>query len=214
MNISSRSVRLLLPALSVPTFLVLAAFAATAPKGEFTPSTVSEAVPQQATDKDESSEWAQCQTYCSPTKPGTSVAEFRWRVSEQPLGVRELAKRKASELIQVSVYKDGFDRGSYAQIAPVGVARSFAMKSKRRTPGLSRLVLADVATTQQRNKRGFRMLDAADESGEWAVARIEGLEPGLVYFWRLQGNTAGATSDTVVRCQAATCPVDSGPRRR
>lgn len=209
MIVSTRSLRFKLP-FFLTALLLLAAFKVTDSNSE-TRSAITIAEYQ---DQEEDFEWAQCESYCSPTKPGTSVAEFRWRVSPQPLSARDLARRKASERIQVTVYKDGFERGYYAEVMPVGTARKFAMRTPRRRPGLSALVLADVATTQEKNKPGFRLLQMPDQSGEWAVARVEGLEAGLLYFWRLQGNTAGATPDKIVRCLAATCPVDSGPRRR
>ncbi len=173
-------------------------------------------IPQQLADKGEDTQWAQCESYCDPYKPGTSIAEVRWKVSDQSLGITELKNRTAQEVIEVSVYKDGFERGLYANVSPAEGRHEFSLLSnqpaRRQLPGLNRLVLVGLTTSQSETK-GFRMLasDPAGGEGQWAVAKVEGLEPGLLYFWRVQTKNASLspTGARVVSCQAATCPVDS-----
>ena len=172
---------------------------------------------QQAGDKDETSEWAQCETYCDPYKPGTSVAEVRWRVSEGSLSTSELTARTSTEVLEVSVYKDGFERNLYANVSTSAGRHTFALTnippSQKRLPGLQRLTLVDLNTSPAETKKGFRMIaaDPAGRGGGWAVAKVEGLEPGLVYFWRVknQESSVAPGGARVVSCQAATCPVDS-----
>jgi hypothetical protein len=174
---------------------------------------------QQPGDKD-NSEWAQCETYCDPYKPGTSVAEIRWRVSPQDLTTNELIARTSDEVLEVSVYKDGFQRNLYADVQTLDGTRNFSLlnvaPAQRRIPGLDKLVLVDMNTSPQETK-GFRLLaeDPAGGGGEWAVAKVHGLQPGLLYFWRVKVRTSGTSPQgvTVISCQAATCPVDSRQRR-
>ena len=174
-------------------------------------------IPQQLADKGEDTQWAQCESYCDPYKPGTSVAEVRWKVSDESLGITELKDRTAQEVLEVSVYKDGFERGLYANITPTEGRHGFLLANtqptRRQLPGLNRLVMVGLNTSKSATK-GFRMLatDPADAGeGQWAVAKVEGLEPGLLYFWRVQTRNASLApaGARVVSCQAATCPVDS-----
>lgn len=173
-------------------------------------------IPQQLADQGEDTQWAQCESYCDPYKPGTSIAEVRWKVSDEILGLTELKNRTAQEVVEVSVYKDGFERGLYASISPTEGRHEFSLvnnqPARRQLPGLNRLVLVGLTTSRSPTK-GFRMLasDPAGGEGQWAVAKVEGLEPGLLYFWRVQTKNASlsATGARVVSCQAATCPVDS-----
>ncbi|HYX29725.1 MAG TPA: hypothetical protein VE863_14255 [Pyrinomonadaceae bacterium] len=179
-------------------------------------TTTSQPLPQQLTDKGENSEWAQCESYCDPYKPGTSIAEIRWKVADQALGVAEIKDRTAQEVIEVSVYKDGFERGLYANITPTEGRHQFSLvgsqPAHKELPGLNRLVLVGM-TTSGSPTNGFRMLadDPAGGGGQWAVAKVEGLEAGLLYFWRVQSKNANLSTSgpRVVSCQAATCPVDS-----
>ena len=213
----------LIPISPAIVILLAVAFvvATTTYKGKATASRRALTELQQPADKDVSSEWAQCETYCDPYKPGTSTAEIRWRVSPQDLNTNELLARTTDEVLEVSVYKDGFDRNLYANVQTREGIHGFSLlnvqPAQRRIPGLDRLVLIDM-TTSAGDTQGFRMMaeDPEKRGGEWAVAKVQGLRPGMVYFWRVRNRARGDAPPgvTVVRCRAAICPVDSQRRTR
>lgn len=130
----------------------------------------------------------ECTVFCSETKLRTSVAEITWPSSEESL---------SRQVLEVTVYKNGFTRGTYATLAPVQRGQKFSLQRigdrREHVRGLERLVITDVYFSKKR--------------GGLAVVRVEGLEPGLNYFWRLRSG-AGDGAPALTRCQATECPAD------
>jgi hypothetical protein len=154
-----------------------------------------------------------CESYCSAEKPGTSVMEIRWPISAAPLGAAEVKARVAQQRVDVTVYEDGFDRGLFATLPTVAPAGRFraaprpAGATARVIPGIAKLVVTDVRTSSEpAGRRHLRLAAAATPGGgEALVIRVEGLEPGLNYFWKPPDLAPGGTP---IMCQAATCPAD------
>ena len=135
----------------------------------------------------------ECRVFCSEEKLRTPVAELTWRSTEA---------RLSTSRIEVTVYKDGFQTGSYVALGSTEGARSIRLPQTRKTqeliPALTELVVVEARSSRVR-------------SGAVAV-RIEGLEPGLNYFWRVVSTTTGRQiAEGTTKCQAPVCPADMQP---
>lgn len=163
-----------------------------------------------------------CQVYCSRANPGVSVAEVTWKAADVSLGPELLEARLGQQGLDTTVYKDGFSRGVYARLLPVLRTQRFLMQSstlkdarqqQRRTPGLDRLTVTAIRPVSERSRaERAEALDpgkSKDERTALVGVQVEGLEPGLNYFWRVVIEVQGRRETSeVIRCQAPTCPVD------
>jgi len=131
----------------------------------------------------------QVEVSCSPTKIRTPIARISWEGSEETL---------QGQRLDVTVYKDGFSRGVYASLSSVRPSERFVIPRAEkalayRPPGLD-LVVSNVETSRQTRR---------------PAVVVEGLQPGLNYFWRIVAETKGlSVSSEVVRQQAPVCPAD------
>jgi hypothetical protein len=140
----------------------------------------------------QSSTQLQCEAFCSDTRVGVSVVEVTFSGTTDSLG--QLA-------LEVTIYKDGFARNRLARITPIRTGQRFTIiqpeGQRQSTPGFDRLTLTQVRV---QNDRGL------------VTARVEGLDAGLNYFWRVRpAEGTGQGTETAV-CRAAICPVDSEPQ--
>jgi hypothetical protein len=164
----------------------------------------------------------ECRVYCSKTKPRTGVAEISWKeVASARSGGAPL--KISEQQLEVTVYKYGFERGVYAKPFSIQRNQRFLLQpsnsnSQQRIPGLDQLILVDAQTSRDRSS-GARpnpdMRTLVDRPDADIIARIEGLEPGLNYYWRvpLEIEQGRVLASEVVRCKGPVCPVDlpSGP---
>ncbi|MEK7408166.1 MAG: hypothetical protein AAB225_24105 [Acidobacteriota bacterium] len=152
-----------------------------------------------------------CQSYCSPVKPGTPVIEVRWRLSPGPLAPADVRARLNQQSVDVTVYSDGFQRGLFANLPAVKPKAVFALRrpagvALKHIPGLEKLTVSDVVTSRDSNRAArLRLFVAEPGSPESVVIRVEGVDPGMNYSWRVPTLEGGRT---VVTCRAAICPVD------
>jgi hypothetical protein len=154
---------------------------------------------------------------CSAEKPRTVVASISWPLNQPAANPQALSAGMASQRLDVTTFKDGFSRGVFAQLAPIRENQPFGLApaaSASAVPSLRGLSVTRVTTLQEQlssgapNATGALMPpSASNDPARVAVVEVEGLEPGLNYYWR-------RTPDgPVVRCQAPVCPSDSrGPR--
>ena len=159
----------------------------------------------------------ECSSYCSSTKPGVSYIEVRWRLAASPMADAALKTQLAQQKLDVTVYPDGFDQGLFVRVeamqpkalfrAPVA-AGAAGDRARRPPAGLRNLILSEIGTRNTRSTEPMRLLaSAADPAGpEWVSVRMEGVEPGIEYTYRIPSGQATTT------CQAVVCPVDS-PKR-
>ena len=130
-----------------------------------------------------------CEVFCSDTRVGVSVAEVTFSGDANSL---------SQLVLEVTVYKNGFEIGRFARVSPIRAGQKFEIirpaGEAGSTPGFDTLVLTAV---RLQTDRGL------------VTARVEGLDAGLNYFWRVRpaGGSGTATETTV--CQAVECPVDS-----
>ncbi len=145
----------------------------------------------------QSSTQLQCEAFCSDTRVGVSVTEVTFSGTADSLS--QLA-------LEVTIYKDGFARNRLARITPIRAGQKFTIvlpegpqpaAQRIPTPGLDQLTLTEV---RLQSERGL------------VTVRIEGLDAGLNYFWRVRpADGSGPGTQTAV-CRAAICPVDSEPQ--
>ena len=145
----------------------------------------------------------ECKVYCSPTKLRTPIAELTWVAADKSLDRQGL---------EVTVYKNGFEKGPFARLLLIERGQKFTLQktprytSGGRTPGLDSLFITEVRTREDR---------LSQRSINIATVQVEGLEPGLNYYWRVVSKVSGKwlASKTVqaVRCQAPVCPADMQP---
>jgi hypothetical protein len=157
-----------------------------------------------------------CETRCSPDKPRTAVARITWTLPEPAGEAAAFAKRMASQNIEVTVHKDGFAKGVFARMAGANESRPSAAGAPagQSLPGLAGLVVTKVRTQRQELQEagpgGANAPLAAREAGDQSrgvVIEIEGLEPGMNYYWRVPG-ASNAESSVIARCRAPICPAD------
>jgi hypothetical protein len=155
---------------------------------------------------------------CSPDKPRTVVAEISWPLPRPAANPQALTEGLAQQTLDVTTFKDGFDKGVFAQLGSVRQNQAFTSRAAQpdvsSTASLQSLVVTKVSTLQERVSSGARGSpsdlmppSAGNDASRVVVVEIEGLEPGLNYYWRR------APGGPVVRCQAPVCPFDSRGRR-
>jgi hypothetical protein len=154
-----------------------------------------------------------CVTYCDAVRLGTSVAEIQMPLAEKPLNKAEATVALRAATLDVTTYEDGFTSGLYASL-PSLEPRAFSLKPQafmpnkiKRTPlksltGLEKLRTTIIATSVDKAVPGLRLHRNAPDAPPVVTLKVEGLEPGLEYHWRLPGQGAFGT------CEAVTCPVD------
>ena len=128
-----------------------------------------------------------CEVFCSDTRIGVSVAELTFSGD---------AGNLSQLVLEVTVYKDGFAIGRFARVSPIRAGQKFEIirppGEAGPAPGFDTLVVTAV-----RVQAGL------------VTVRVEGLDAGLNYFWRVIPTGGSGTEITV--CQAVACPVDSEP---
>jgi hypothetical protein len=151
---------------------------------------------------------ARYQAYCSSDQPGVSIAELQWPIASQGLIAPDVKAAVDRQLLEVTIYKDGFDRGLYKRIQPGRPDARFDFAKPEVTkpiPGLTNLRLTSIGTSTEKAKSELRMLSEPIPGRESMVAKVEGLEAGMRYFWRI--TSAGEIGQTIA-LTAAICPVD------
>jgi hypothetical protein len=152
---------------------------------------------------------------CSPDKPRTVIAEISWPLPQRAASRQALTEGLAQQTLDVTTFKDGFASGVFAQLAGVRENQKFASRAAQpqlsATASLQSLTVTRVTTLQDRLASGGASRTASElmppsagnDASRVVVVEIEGLEPGLNYYWRR------ASGGPVVRCQAPVCPFDS-----
>jgi hypothetical protein len=139
----------------------------------------------------------ECHMTCNLTQPRSPEANLTLiPPSSRP------AIPAGSLRLDVTIYFDGFEKGNFAILSslaqPRGCFESSGRPPNAPPPGLH------VCVTRVGNGQPSPMHDRA--------ITVQGLEPGLNYFWRVLSATAsGWITSEVVRCQAPVCPVDFQP---
>ena len=150
-----------------------------------------------------------CVTYCSPTEPGTPVAEIKWVVSNQPATAETLRKAATAQSVEAAVNEDGFERGRFVRLSSVAPQARFAPAAPQPgaapLPGLGNLSIGTVASSQEPGA-ALRLASPSEGGRENVVLQVQGLRPGLNYYWRVRAATPGQTQ--VVMCRAPICPSD------
>ena len=157
----------------------------------------------------------ECSSYCSAVRPGTSIIEVKMRVAPQALAPAALRTRVRQQKLEVTVYSEGFERGLFTVLdsvqpkalfhpAPRSAAAAAAGAPAPRLPtALTHLVVTDIATRpDQPPREPLRLAQAMAAGAEWVVVRVEGVDPGTDYIYRVPGSSATVT------CRAEVCPVD------
>jgi hypothetical protein len=150
-----------------------------------------------------------CVTYCAPDQPGTPVAEIKWVVGNQP-SASEIRRTAIQQNVEVAVNEDGFDRGRFVRLPSMNPQARFAPAGQpganaQALPGLGDLSVRAV-TSSQEPAGAMRLATPAPPGQENVVLQVQGLRPGLNYYWRVRSATPGQTQ--VVMCRAPVCPSD------
>lgn len=148
-----------------------------------------------------------CVAYCRPDQPGTPVTEIRWVVGNQPTSA-EIRRTATQQSVEVAVNEDGFERGRFARLSSANPQARFAPAQPAggtQLPGLGNLTVSAV-TSSQEPAGALRLATPAQGGQENVVVQVQGLRPGLNYYWRVRAATPGETQ--VVMCRAPVCPTD------
>ena len=155
----------------------------------------------------------ECISYCSTTRPGTVVMEVKVRLADHLLSEADLRSKIRQQGLEVTVYDEGFERGLFATVSTLKPKALFRAQTRRKMPGLERLVITDVATRLEKSAQSFLLMQPATNlemqppyettaGAEWVMIRLAGVDPGLEYTFRVSGGRS------VVTCEAAVCPVN------
>lgn len=159
----------------------------------------------------------ECISYCSPTRPGTVVLEVKVRLADRRLNEAELRAKVRQQGLEVTVYSDGFERGLFAVVSDIKPGMRFRARttagargvpSQNRIPGLEKLVITDLATRLEKAAQPLVLMQPLTQTpnkDESLTVRLEGLDPGMEYTFRVPGGRS------VVTCRAVVCPVDRIP---
>lgn len=153
------------------------------------------------------------ETYCNPISRSEPVAEIQWIATSEQI---------AQQQLDVTVFHDGFRRGLFVTVQPARAGASFAAPAPPRVvavdrrridtiPGLQNLKVVDIATPDAPSRGNLRSRVQLFRSRPWVVIRVQGLEPGLRYFWRLWPAASDQPSGAFL---APVCPADEGLGRR
>ena len=128
-----------------------------------------------------------CEVFCSDTRIGASVAELTF--SGDGASLSQL-------VLEVTVYKNGFAIGRFARVTPIRAGQKFEIVrppgEAGPAPGFDTLIITAVRL-----------------QGGLVTVRVENLDAGLNYFWRV--HPVGGSGTEIAVCQAVECPVDSEP---
>ncbi len=146
--------------------------------------------------------------FCSETRLRTSNARITWRARASALGAGVASLATATQRLETTVFKNGFDRGLFVAL-PIGdAAADRPIAAVAQAP----------AAQQQPPRRAYQIrlievnaaraaVAAADTSEMDAV--VENLEPGMNYTWRMAVDAAaGRMVSPSVSLRALVCPAD------
>ncbi|MEZ5421289.1 MAG: hypothetical protein R2708_28660 [Vicinamibacterales bacterium] len=145
--------------------------------------------------------------FCSETQLRMSNARLTWRARPSVLGAGVASLAAASQRLEATVFRNGFERGLFVTL-PIGAAAA--------DRPVAAVLQAPAAQPQQPPRRAFqiRLIEvsaartgAADTSEMDAV--VENLEPGVNYTWRMAVEAAGGRLvSPSVAVRALVCPAD------
>lgn len=140
--------------------------------------------------KSESVNELNVETFCSPTKIRTSVARLTWETTP------DFIERQQ---IEVTVFKQGFEKGIY------GTVFSIESQGKLQPPELKE---SDLIALEPVLKLRIEDVKYNEETREVSVD-VEGLEPRLIYYWRLITlSDDGRVPGNIVHVEAPICVAD------
>jgi hypothetical protein len=130
------------------------------------------------------------EAFCSETKIRTDVARVSWSADELIFDRQRL---------DVTTYKNGFEQGFFTLLCPLEEGQRFREAGNAQLPD------------RPDKQKLFLMVQKAmvDSSKNVITLEVEGLEPGLIYLWRVltfqqKGWYPGGTK----RVLAPVCPAD------
>src|SRR5437773_2803841 len=146
----------------------------------------------------------ECISYCSNIRPGIAFMEVRVRVAESPLSEASLRSKVRQQGLEVTVYSEGFERNLFATVSTIKPRAFFLAPAKpgrpaarSKIPGLQKLQITNIVTRFDKSAQTFMLQPpAGTETAEWVTVRLEGLDPGVAYSFRVAGR------QSVVTCQA------------
>jgi hypothetical protein len=154
-----------------------------------------------------------CELFCSDTKLRVSNARLRWSLTRAALTANNISNLAgASQTLEVTVYKNGFDKGLMVALPLAGA-----------TPDRPVLAVAAPQAPAQVNPQQVRAFQirlieieplraATADADAQMGAVVENLDPGVNYSWRIVINTpAGRIVSRPTTCQANVCPADLVP---
>jgi hypothetical protein len=157
-----------------------------------------------------------CEVFCSTEKLRTANARLLWPDARIRLIRRaesmEVADVEVKENIETTVFKNGFKDELYASFPttmPEGdVAPALTAEVEKSDMRAYQLHLIGVQRPSVSGRSINSLLGESLEKQE-ASAVIEGLEPGLTYYWRVRLETeSGVEISQTVSCEAPICPAD------
>ena len=148
--------------------------------------------------------------FCSETRLRTSNVRITWRAGAGALGTGVASLTGATQRLETTVFKNGFNRGLYVAL-PIGVAGA-----DQPIAAIAPTTAVQQAPPATRRAYQIRLIEvnaarvavAADGASEMDAV-VENLEPGLNYLWRMAIDAAaGRIVSPSVTVRALVCPAD------
>jgi hypothetical protein len=135
---------------------------------------------------------------------------LRTRSAGTQANASEIRRVATQQSVEAAVNEDGFDRGRFVRLPSLNPQARFAPSPQPGAAGAPLPGLGDLSvravTSSQEAAGALRLATPAESGQENVVLQVEGLRPGLNYYWRVRASTPGQTQ--VVMCRAPICPAD------
>lgn len=159
--------------------------------------------------------------FCSSSRPRTSNARLTWRATPTALGPGVANLSAATQRVEATVFKNGFDRGLFVALPVAAGAGDRPVAAVAQAPAAQQLATRRAFQIRMTAVTTPPSPPAADAGSEMEAV-VENLEPGVTYTWRL---TVDAPSARIVSrpvtLRAPICPTDgadplpiTAPRRQ
>ena len=151
------------------------------------------------------------ETSCSKVSPGVGIADVSWKGSQTSVS-RDARDTTTQVQLLVTTVKDGFSTGAAVKVWPSSgkerVGSGLGASDHRLDP-LRGLAVAPAPNSVASGRSPSKSPQAASQQERSNSIRIQNLQPGINYIWRLQRVHNGTfDSSNTVTTAAPVCAVD------
>lgn len=159
-----------------------------------------------------------CEAFCSDTKARTANARLSWIDPGVVIArAHGSARVELEQQVETTVFKNGFTNELFARFpavepTPAGVPRTMELPGRRSAAPIPRAFDLRIIGATRPRATGIgaaEIMRLSPQQQETSII-VEGLEPGLNYWWRIRFRTSDGEwrLSEPIRCEAPVCPAD------